>query len=201
MISMTPFLLISLIFIDLLLIGLVLRLSRKQVANLEILNDMTEERRLLTDLRQSVRDELASASLKAKETLERAARLAAEAELEVRSGGQSISKEVEAAIAAASQELSGPLQEFGRKQAGVETLLRRLETEKTVLLKLLARGEKLCQFFDERVPYEEVLAEIEDKKYADARALLARGKSPKSVAQELGLSESEVRLVAGLSSI
>jgi hypothetical protein len=198
---MTPILLISLIVIDIFLIGLVWRLSRKQVVNLEILNDLTEERRLLTDLRQSVRDELDSAHKKARETLEKAARLAAEAEQEVRTGGQSISKEVEAAIAAASQELAEPLKEFGRKQAGLEALLRRLDNEKTLLLRLLSRGEKLCQFFDERVPYEEVLAEIEDKKYADARALLARGKSPRTVAQELGLSESEVRLVAGLTAV
>ncbi len=198
---MTPILLLALILIDILLIGLVLRLSRKQVVNIEVLSDLTEERRLLTDLRQSVRDELESASQKARDTLEKAARLAAEAELEVRTGGQSISKEVEAAIAAASQELAGPLKEFGRKQAGLEALLRRLDNEKSVLVKLLSRGEKLCQFFDERVPYEEVLAEIEDKKYADARALLARGKNAKVVAHELGLSESEVRLVAGLAGV
>ena len=83
----------------------------------------------------------------------------------------------------------------------MDSILRRVEEEKATLQRLVARSEKLCQFFDERIPYEEVLAEIEDKKYADARALLARGKSARAVAQELGLSESEVRLVAGFVAV
>lgn len=198
---MTAFLLVSLIIIDFGLIALIWHLSRKQGSNLDVLSDMAEERQMLLDLRQTVREELETAHRKARETLEKAARLAAEAEQEIKCGGQTISKEVESAIAAATEDLREPLLEFGRKQAGMETLLRRAEGEKTVLLKLIARGEKLCQFFDERVPYEEVLAEIKDKKYMDARALLARGKSPSLVAQELGLSESEVRLVAGFAAV
>jgi hypothetical protein len=198
---MTSLLLIALIIIDFGVIAMVWRLSRKQVAHLEVLQDMAEERRMLTELRQTVREELDAAHRRAKDTLEKAARLAAEAEQEVKNGGQSISKEVETAISSAIQEMAEPLKEFSRKQAGMDAMLRRVEEEKATLQRLIARGEKLCQFFDEKIPYEEVLAEIEDKKYADARALLARGKSARAVAQELGLSESEVRLVAGFVSV
>jgi hypothetical protein len=107
---------------------------------------------------------------------------------------------MEAVVQELTSRFEAPVKEITRKQASLEALLRKVDQEKTLLQRLLQRGEKLARFFDERVPYEEVLEEIEDKKYADARALLARGKSPVTVAQELGMSESEVRLVAGLAS-
>jgi hypothetical protein len=41
--------------------------------------------------------------------------------------------------------------------------------------------------------------DIQERKYADARALIARGFPMKTVAQELGLTETETRLVVGVS--
>jgi hypothetical protein len=77
--------------------------------------------------------------------------------------------------------------------------LRRIEKEKQILLKSVSRGEKIARFFDKRLPYEEVLEDIEDKKYIDARHLLSQGIAPKQVAQELGMPESEINLMIGLA--
>ena len=196
---MTTLLLVALILLDVALVFAVIHLGRRQDARVELVAEMTEERRLLGELRTTVQEELEAAQSKARETLEKATRLAAEAELEVKSGGQTIATEMEAVVGQLTSQFETPLKELGRKQIALEALLRRVEQEKTLLQRLLQRGEKICKFFDERVPYEEVLEEIKDKKYADARSLLARGKAPNLVAQELGMSESEVRLVAGLA--
>ena len=126
-------------------------------------------------------------------------RLATEAEQEVKTGGLTLAHEMEQVAAQLSGQFEEPLRELGKRQTYLEALLRRIDSEKLSLQKLLARGEKICRFFDNRVPYEEVLAELEDKKYADARSLLARGKAPAQIASELGMSETEVRLVAGLT--
>jgi hypothetical protein len=197
---MTNLLLAALILMDLGLIVAVYLLSRRRETHLELVEELTEERRLLAELRTVVQEELEAAQAKARSTLDKAVRLATEAEQEVKTGGQTIAKEMELVVAELTDRFSDPLKELSRKQSYLESLLRRVEDEKTSLQKLLARGEKICRFFDNRVPYEEVLAEIEDKKYADARLLLARGKAPGAVATELGMSETEVRLVAGLSS-
>ncbi|MCX6105000.1 MAG: hypothetical protein NTY08_04115 [Proteobacteria bacterium] len=197
---MTNLLLAALILMDLGLIVAVYLLSRRRETHLELVEELTEERRLLAELRTVVQEELEAAQAKARSTLDKAVRLATEAEQEVKAGGQTIAKEMELVVAELTDRFSDPLKELSRKQSYLENLLRRVEDEKTSLQKLLARGEKICRFFDNRVPYEEVLAEIEDKKYADARLLLARGKAPGAVATELGMSETEVRLVAGLSS-
>lgn len=197
---MTPLLLVMLIVLDLALLGAVIWLSRRQEAQVELAMELTEERRLLTELRQSIHEELEAAQSKARATLDKATRLAAEAELEVKSGGQTIAREMDAVATQLTSRFEAPLKELGKRKAGLEALLQKAEREKTVLQKVVARGEKICRFFDERVPYEDVLHEIEDKKYADARKLLARGHAPAAVAVELGMSESEVRLVAGLAA-
>lgn len=196
---MTHTLLVFLVFLDFLLLAAVFFLNRRQDAHLELVEELSEERRLLNELRTSVQEELEAAHNKARETLEKATRLAAEAEQEVKSGGHTIAQEMGAVADELTTKFEEPLKELAKKQAYLETLLKRVDQEKTVLGKLLTRGEKICKFFDERVPYREVLEEIEDKKYADARNLLAKGKSPSDVAHELGMSESEVRLVAGLA--
>jgi hypothetical protein len=196
---MTTLLLVTLVLLDVALLGAVfVQRRRGRDARLELVEELTEERRLLQELRTSVHEELAAAQGKARETLSVATRLAAEAEHEVKHGGSAIAQEMEAVAAQMAARLEEPMKELSRKQAAVESLLRKIEAEKSTVARLLARGEKLVKFFDERVPYEEVLEEIKDKKYADARALLARGKTPSTVASELGLNESEVRLIAGL---
>ena len=106
---------------------------------------------------------------------------------------------MDAVVTQLTSRFESPLRDLAKRKVGLESLLQQAEREKEILQKLLARGEKICRFFDERVPYEDVLHEIEDKKYADARKLLARGHAPHRVANELGMSESEVRLVAGLA--
>jgi signal transduction histidine kinase len=197
---MTTFLLAALTLLDLGLLAAVFFLNRRQEAHIELVEELTEERRLLTELRASVHEELEAAHGKSREALERVTRIAAEAEHEVKTGGNTIAQEMENVVSQLTGRFETPLKELANKQAYVETLLRRVDKEKLVMQKLIQRGEKICRFFDERVPYEEVLEEIEDKKYADARSLLAKGEAPSVIARELGMSESEVRLVSGLST-
>jgi len=197
---MTTFLLIALILLDIGLLAAVFLLNRKQDAHMEMVEELTEERRLLGELRTNVQEELEAAQFKARETLDKAMRLATEAELEVKSGGKTIAFEMESVVTDLADKFEKPLKEIATRQAYLETLLRKVDDEKAIMQKLIARGEKICRFFDSRVSFEEVMEEIEDKKYSDARSMLARGKSPISIAKELGLSESEVRLVAGLSA-
>ncbi|MBM4250365.1 MAG: hypothetical protein FJ146_00155 [Deltaproteobacteria bacterium] len=196
---MTSILIAALIFLDLGLMVAVYTLSRRRETHLELVAELTEERRLLADLRNTVQEELEAAQAKARSTLDKAVKLATEAEQEVKSGAHTIAKEMEQVVSDLTERFADPLKELSRKQTYLESMLRRVEDQKTSLQNLLARGEKICRLLDSRVPLEDVIAEIEDKKYADARLLLARGRSPAAVATELGMSETEVRLVAGLT--
>ncbi len=197
---MTTILIAALIVLDLGLMVAVYSLSRRRETHLELVAELTEERRLLADLRTTVQEELEAAQAKARSTLDKAVKLATEAEQEVKTGAQTIAKEMEQVVSELTERFADPLKELSRKQSYLESMLRRVDDEKTSLQNLLSRGEKICRLLDSRVPIEDVIAEIEDKKYADARLLLARGRSPAAVATELGMSETEVRLVAGLTT-
>lgn len=196
---MTTLLLVALVAADVFILVTLLRLKSRGDSAIEVALDMTEERRLLGELRQSVKEDLALAEAKARETLDKATKLAFEAEMEVKTGAQTITTELDQMVSQVAARLDEPVKEVGKKTQALDALLRRADKEKALLQGLIARGEKLAKFFDDKVPYQEVLEEIEDKKYQDARRLLAKGTSPRAVAQELNMSESEVRLVLGLA--
>jgi hypothetical protein len=195
----TTFLLTALILLDVGLLAAVFFLNRRQEAQVELVAELTEERRLLAELRTSVQEELEAAQSRSREMLDKVTMMATEAEMEVKSGGETLARELESVADQLTTRFETPLKDLARKQSHVESLLKRVESEKTLLQKLVQRGEKLAKFFDERIPYEDVLSEIADKKYVDARSLLARGVTPAQIAHELGMSESEVRVLAGLS--
>jgi Mg2+ and Co2+ transporter CorA len=165
-----------------------------------LLSDLTEERRLLTELRNSVKEELTSAQIKNKEVVARVSHIAAEAEQEVRSGGNSLASGMEDIVTELSERFEKPLKELAKRQASASTLIRKMDTESDRISKIVNRGEKLIQFFDEKASYGDVIKEIEAKRYEDCRNLLVKGMPPSKVAAELGISQSEVDIISSLSS-
>ena len=77
-------------------------------------------------------------------------------------------------------------------------VIQKSSTERELLKKLVSRAEKLSQFFDDKVPYEELLGGYRRQKYTDARHLLSKGLTPSQVSSEVGLEESEVKLIAAI---
>src|SRR4051812_21243560 len=112
---MTTLLLAALILLDFGLLAAVFLLSRRQDAQLELVEELTEERRLLGELRTSVQEELEAAQVKARATLDKAMRLATEAEQEVKTGGHTIAQEMEAVAGQLAARFEAPLKELTRK--------------------------------------------------------------------------------------
>lgn len=198
---MNNLLLLTLIAIDLILIGLVsIALRRRQSPDvLAVLREIDQEHRLLKDLRMSIKDELDSKQAEMKQLYEKVTVIATDAEMELKSGASFVTKEIETVLSEARQQLNEPLELIAKQRTRLSTLLQKSQEERQILQKSLARAEQLSRFFDKRIPYEEVLAEIEDKKYSDARFLLSKGLKPSQVASELGLPESDVMLIASMT--
>ena len=196
---MSAILLAIIIVIDVLLLGVIYFLGKQRIDPIELIKELTEERKILTELRKSVKEELGFQEAKGKQILDRITALATEIEMEVKAGGATLTEEVDRILADVAARIDEPLQSLTRKQAALEMLLKRVEKEKQILIKSVARGEKISRFFDTRLPYEEVLEDIEDKKYVDARHLLSQGVPPRQVAHELGMPESEINLLVGLA--
>jgi hypothetical protein len=195
---MTGLLLVTLLLLDLALLAAVVFLNRRQEVQKELILELTEERRILTELRDSVRDELELGRRNASQILEKVTHVAAEAEMEVKSGGATIAEQMEGVVKALTSKFDQPLKDLHEKQVYIEGLISRLASEKSAMAHLVKRGEYLTKFFNKNVPLDELIEDMEDKKYTDARRMIAIGHSPTKVASDLGLTVSEVKMVAGL---
>ena len=187
-----------LVLADISLIIVVVRLSRRQTAHQAIMSELTEERTMLADLRSSIREDLALAQGQVKSMKEQVQLLATEAEQEVRNGVAVINAEVDGIISELGTRFDGPLNDLSSKQHYMENLLQRVQTERHNLARTTERAGALAKFFKDGVKFDDVMKELEDKKFSDIRALVAQGAAPAKVARELGITEQEVRLVAGL---
>ena len=122
--------------------------------------------------------------------------VATEVEMEVRTGSETLKNELENLIKEMAIRVDEPMKELARRKASLQAVLRKVDKEKQLLLKGLERGEKLVGFFGKETSYEEIIRDIQDKKYEDARHLLAKGMATAKVALETGLPEHEIRMIA-----
>ncbi len=200
---MNQILLAALIGVDCVLIVLVLLALRKRQdtpATVSILRELDHEHRLIKEMREAVREDLVQKHAEMKVLYEKVSRIATETDMELKSGAQALAQDIDHVLQDARQRLDGYLTQIDKRRTGFSSLLKKAQEERQFLQKALSRGEKLTKFFDSTVPYQDVLEELEDKKYVDARHLLARGLAPSQVARELGLAESEVQLIASMNS-
>ena len=196
-------LLTLLIAVDFLLIGLVLlalRRKKETPATMNILREMDQEHRLIKEMREAVREDLAQKHSEMKALYEKVAMIATETDMELKSGAHSLQSEMEHVMSDARLRLDNYLDQIDKRRTGLSALLKKVSDERLLLQKALSRGDKLTKFFDSTVPYQDVLEELEDKKYVDARDMLARGLQPAQVARELGLQEAEIQLIASMNT-
>jgi conjugal transfer/entry exclusion protein len=186
-----------LIAADLFLIFAYLRLQRRQSAHHEIVRELTEERSMLLELRAQIREELMATQNQVKGMKEQMQVLATEAEQEVRHGLADITHEVESIIGNISQKLDAPMEALNEKQRFIVQLAKDAKKEREVLARLVTRSENVARLLKAGGSWEDVVDEIQARRFEDIRAMLARGLGADKIAVELGVTEQEVRLVSG----
>ena len=195
---MVTIILIVLVLLDVFLLGIVYFLGKQRINPVEIIKEIDEERRLLKELQIAVKEEMEQGEQRCHEVLNRVAAIATDIDMEMKNSSEAISGEVGKVLDQVAERIQEPMKNITKKQAALESLLKKVEKERLILKKALARGEILVKFFNQSLPYEEVMHEIEDKKYLDARQLLSSGMSSVEVARELDLPESEVALLVSI---
>ncbi|MCX6128242.1 MAG: hypothetical protein NTX25_04160 [Proteobacteria bacterium] len=197
---MNTLLLISLIAIDLILVGAVMVAFRRrsQLDPLGLMREIHEEQRLLKELRDSIHEELQVKQADMRMLYDKVAMMATETEVGIKSTGSILAEEVSSAVSEATRQIQDPLSLAQKQQTLLSSLIHKSRQERQILQKSIGRAEQLSKFFNKKIPYQEVLEEIQDKKYLDARCLLAKGLSTAQVAAELGLPESDVGLISSM---
>lgn len=193
-------LIVILLIVDAGLIFAFWQFMRRRTIEADVVTELADERRMIEEIRARAREEITSGQAKVREASDRVSRMALEVEQESKACGGVIRGEIEKVLSGFGGILEAPLAELAARQSQVQGLLQKVESERNLLRKLLTRAEMMYKALDEKVPLEEVLSEMRERKYTDARSLLAQGLSIPKVAAEVDLSESEIRLLSGITS-
>lgn len=195
---METLLLIVLILMDILLFGYVYFSNRTKGTGSSLIDEMREERRIIDELRAGLKDQIAAAEDRIVKLQEKVVAMASEAEYEHEGTKKLLTENTEDLLAQMEKKLAEPLDEINERCDRAHRFLDKVNQQRQGLLKALAKAETITKFFNKELPYNELLEEIEDKKYLDARHMLSRGRKPEDVASELNMPVSEVRLLLSL---
>ena len=194
---MVGMVLLCVVLADVFIVFAFLRLQRRQTDSQEVVRELTEERGLLSELRAQIRAELQATQNQVRTLRDQVQLLATEAEQEVRQGVSEITKEVDVIIANISQKLDSPMRALNEKQHFIAQLSKDAQKERELLARVVARAENAAKLLNAGDSWEDIVDQLEVRRYADIRALLARGVQPERIASDLGVSAQEVRLVSG----
>lgn len=197
---MTTFFLISLAVFDLLILVILIYQLQFRKNNVGLLEDLNEEKEIIKSIKNEIIREQRKYKVEIEESLRKVKQIAAEVERELQLGKETLSSHLTEIVQEISDRLDSPVVEISKKQHQLEKFYRKLEQEKELLKYSLKKGEMLQKFFQNDLPYDEILKEIESKKYDDARKLLAKGYTKKRVIDELGLRPSEIDLILSVPS-
>jgi DNA anti-recombination protein RmuC len=189
--------LLCVVLADVFIVLAFLRLQRRQSDNQQVVRELTEERGMLTELRSQIRAELQATQNQVRTLKDQVQLLATEAEQEVRQGVAEITREVDVIISNISQKLDSPMRALNEKQHFLTQLSKDAKKERELLARVVARAENAATLLKAGDSWEDVVDQLEARRFADIRALLARGVQPDRIAKDLGVSEQEVRLISG----
>lgn len=156
------------------------------------------ERNELEKLQQSVTRDLGTAKQLATETLNKLSRIGADAHAEWNEMTQKIDSvltEIEKQTEALMQEHSALA---SRHRLALEKVCKESLEVNTTLQETLRNSKKVLKFFDKNVPADQIVKELQTEKYSEARRLLEQGMDASVVSRRLGMSQSEVILLANM---
>ena len=191
----------AIIAVDILLIAGMYILLRNQRGTDLAVSDLTAERELISNLQSTIKRDISATNAEQKTMMSKLSKIAAEIEQEVSTQKSGITENLDEITSELAKEFEAPLRELTRKQNALEALYKRLKQERSEVEKATAKAAQLTKFFNDKVPYEDILSELEDKKYMDARRLLSKGLSTDEVSNRLGLPIAEIEVMGNFSSL
>ena len=189
-------LLVILILADIVLLGFIYVLSKKKAESPAVLQEIVEERKIINELRASLKDQVGTAQSEIKKQMDKMTVLVTEAEMEHKSTRELVNGETHSLLDGIEDRLNEPVALIKKKCDSVQRAIDKLKMERESLLLAIKKAETLTKFFNKNISYEDILEEIEDKKYVDARHMLSKGFDPTTIASQLNMPESEVELLA-----
>ncbi len=196
---MTTFFLTLLVALDFGILYVIFFLNKRWQAHDDILSDVTEERHLISQIQDKLKNDIDHSRSENMDLYKKINRIAAQIEQEIANSGAIFSEHLNKVINEMTLKIEEPFKELTLKQKSLESLYEKVELKKNHLMAMMDRSEKICRFLEKKLPFDELLKELENKKYSDIQKLLAEGLSIEQIAQELDISLGEVKLIDQLN--
>ena len=160
-----------------------------------LLRDLTQERCEIKNLRDDIHSQLKDVRQHVQEKTKQLQKMSSEVDKDVSEGKKVFHHAIEQMSEQFLSKISHLDELLNQKQENLKLSFRKTEHASHKLAKVIRRAETLAQFFKSDLACEDLLKDIEMKKYDDARAMLAKGHSREAIAEALGLRSVEIDLL------
>lgn len=184
---------------DLVLLLAVWFFSKNRSLDRQLLHDLVSERRHILDLFNQMKGDISAAKEHEGEKSRKLNLLAAETEQhlnELKSISEHYWNEQTQQIDKTIDHMIGKCKST---QEELNLSLEKAKRCKERLSKSLQRAETLTQFFSKDIPYDQIMRDVEMKKYEEAKRMLREGYPKETISDEVGLSTSEIELIEGIA--
>lgn len=193
---LTTILIAALIVFDAVLLALYLKRERKSTDALEVLKEVHREKTELMSLKDQLRGELAQHKEQHLQQMAKISAIAAEMDMDVQTFKDTISQDLDQMLDNFTENCKEQQNKARKHNFALEAMINSCNDQHKLLLRSIKRAERLTKFFAKDLPYEDIIADLTTKKYQDARAMITSGVPAHQVAKELGLSDSELQVMA-----
>ncbi len=194
---MLTFLIVSLILMDLTLLLAVVSLFKKQKEQRyeRFVEFIGQERKLLSNMREGIKEELESHATHNREILSKIQEYALMTEQESLNLEKRFVELTNQCHIQIDTYIKDSLDQFSEKKNSFHILLKKLENEKITLAKQLQRAEKLSSYLAKKISFDDLVDDLLEKKLDEARLLMTQGKTLPQISKLTGLSTEELRLL------
>lgn len=167
------------------------RLREKEFARLDT------ERIELLELQAALTHDLQAAKQLSSEAVQKLAHLGAEANAE----WNEMANKVESLTSELAQKLeevsTAQLHQLNKTRLSVDKSLKDSIQINAKLVDTMQSAQRILKFFDQNIPAEQIIKDLQAEKYSEARKLLEQGMDASQIAKKLSMPLSEVSLIAG----
>lgn len=186
----------ALIVFDAVLLFLYLKKDKKSTDALAVLKEVHREKTELVRLKDQLKAELAEQKDQHRKQMTKITAIAAEMDMDVQTFKDTIGQDLDQMLTGFTAKCEEQQNKARKHNFALEAMIKSCDEQHKLLLRSIKRAERLTKFFAKDLPYEDIIADLTTKKYQDARAMMTSGVPAHQVARELGLTDSELQVMA-----
>ena len=161
----------------------------------QLLADIHDERESIARMKQQISEDLLASKTQIHGQLEKVRQYSSELEADLEDAPKRLKETLKESQSDFYKACDTPLQHLSLRQSEIEGLIKKMQSERKKMLQATQRAESVIQALNHNQNWDEIVDELQTKKYETARGLIAQGVPRSDIMQDLGLTSSELQLL------